>query len=280
MEVHISAKSRPSELTTDQSSHPVVNPAPITDLSDRSETSHSSDQSASVPATDKDQLTKDEDRLTTDHPRPSCQRNRRVASPFVKGQIKAPSILHPARTRPRTGKIANLPDDLREWVSNQILDEVPYDEILDTLAAEGHADINDQNITNWKSGGYLEWLKARNVREERTSQLEVITDYVRQNRGSVEEAALLVVANQLLDIVGDFDVALIKEELTKDPQTYIKVIQALTRLKKVRQAFQKNCQSSLDIKPSHRDAEGLFPESERGLTEETLKKITTAIKLF
>ena len=61
------------------------------------------------------------------------------------------------RGRQRTGKIARLPKPIRERI-NLLLDEgLEYDAILKDLGphAEG---LNHQNLTNWRKGGYQDYL--------------------------------------------------------------------------------------------------------------------------
>ena len=178
--------------------------------------------------------------------------------------------------------MAKLPPDIQEWVNLQLLDEVPYAAILDELEDRGHGDISQQNLTNWKTcGGYNQWLSGHLARQQRRSELETVCSLVSQSRGSLDEAALFLISNQLLSVVGDFDLNTLKTHLAKDPQGYLRVIQALTRLNKARQGSKKIAQTSLVNKPSGGASElDILPEAERGLTEETLKKITDAIRLF
>jgi hypothetical protein len=51
------------------------------------------------------------------------------------------------------GKIARLPDELREQLNQRLLDNPPASEILPWL--------NDTNLTNWRQGGYERWLRHK-----------------------------------------------------------------------------------------------------------------------
>ncbi|MDB6031528.1 MAG: hypothetical protein JWM16_1866 [Verrucomicrobiales bacterium] len=207
--------------------------------------------------------------------RPSCEAPEEP-------RVRPTWPLPPPGQRSRVGKVAKLPPDILEWVNLQLLDEVPYAAILDELDDRGYCDISQQNLTNWKTcGGYNQWLSGHIVRQQRRSELETVCSLVSQSRGRLDEAALFLISSQLLSVVGDFDLSSFKTHLAKDPQGYLRVIQALTRLNKARQGSKKITQTSLVNKPSGGTNDfDILPETERGLTEETLKKITDAIRLF
>src|SRR5882724_10428162 len=73
-----------------------------------------------------------------------------------------------------TGKISRLPREIREQLNQRLdwgepgkrlvawLNELPAVRTL--LAAEfGGATINEQNLTNWKQGGFREWRMQQEV---------------------------------------------------------------------------------------------------------------------
>src|SRR3954468_18578267 len=68
----------------------------------------------------------------------------------------------PVPTKPdsdrRTGKIARLPKPVRDHLNAMLQDGVPYQQIMERLGPHGDA-LNEQNITNWKKGGYQDWLR-------------------------------------------------------------------------------------------------------------------------
>jgi hypothetical protein len=71
--------------------------------------------------------------------------------------------------KPRNGKIARLPQPIREQLNQRLLDKEPYARLLQWLNAlpEVHAvmaglfggrPINQQNLSEWKLGGFQEWF--------------------------------------------------------------------------------------------------------------------------
>ena len=76
----------------------------------------------------------------------------------------------------RTGKIARLPRDIREQLNRRLEDGEPgkalvtwlnaLPEAQAVLAAEfGGRPVNEQNLTEWKQGGYRDWLVRQQALE-------------------------------------------------------------------------------------------------------------------
>ena len=86
------------------------------------------------------------------------------------------------------GKIARLPRNIRDELNHRLDDGEPGDRILAWLnalpavqAAEfGGSEINAQNLSNWRKGGYQDWLKQQErrnlVRELTQNAEELVTD--------------------------------------------------------------------------------------------------------
>ena len=76
----------------------------------------------------------------------------------------------------RNGKIARLPRAIRDRLNQQIQDGVPskdlvrwlngMNEVVDILAQQFNTDrITEQNLSEWKQGGYQDWLKHQERRD-------------------------------------------------------------------------------------------------------------------
>jgi len=75
----------------------------------------------------------------------------------------------------RNGKIARLPQDIREELNERILNGQTAEQLLDwlhaddrvweMLEAQGFDVITDGNISEWKAGGYQAWLENKEARE-------------------------------------------------------------------------------------------------------------------
>src|SRR5438034_3005927 len=81
------------------------------------------------------------------------------APPELNSLRTSPSTRAPARAR--TGKIARLPDEIREIVNTMLHDAAPYAAIISRLAELGYTGFLKQNISQWRNGGYQDWRRER-----------------------------------------------------------------------------------------------------------------------
>src|SRR5882672_4507349 len=75
--------------------------------------------------------------------------------------------LRPENRHARIGKIARLPYDVREQVNAMIRSGFRYLDIVARLTEQGYPNITANNVSFWKSGGYLDWLDHQHERETR-----------------------------------------------------------------------------------------------------------------
>src|SRR5439155_26806962 len=62
----------------------------------------------------------------------------------------------PKHSHGRTGKVARLPKRARDTINQMMLDGHTYLEIITALGDDGK-ELNEDNLSTWKSGGYLEF---------------------------------------------------------------------------------------------------------------------------
>jgi len=109
----------------------------------------------------------------------------------------------------RNGKIARLPREVREEVNRRLRDGEPGPKLLAwlnalpaaraLLAAEfGGREVSEQNLSEWKQGGYCDWLRHQ---DELALARELATDAAELKRSSrtvlSDVAAPLVTAKYL-----------------------------------------------------------------------------------
>lgn len=139
------------------------------------------------------------------------------------------------------GKIGRCPPHIREEVCRRLhegqtarkicawLNEHPdVLRVLDEHFAE--QPVTDQNISEWRKGGYQKWL-ARREQLETTKQL---ADYsLKLAEGmSPSEGAARIAGGQLLMIFEDLDIEAQRTLLKEKPGTYIALLDVLARVKK------------------------------------------------
>jgi hypothetical protein len=109
----------------------------------------------------------------------------------------------------RQGKIARLPHNLREQVNRRLLDGLTYAEILTWLNQEPAAieiwntafegsPANPQNMSEWRQGGYIEWLNRRQKTENLKTLAAFSVDLAKAG-GNVADGAAAIAAGHLLE---------------------------------------------------------------------------------
>jgi|SRR5947209_3856761 len=141
-----------------------------------------------------------------------------------------PNTPKAASSHTRNGKVARLSKDLRDQINKFMDDGFTYLEIIHQLGEAG-AELNENNLSNWKSGGYTEWVAEQQRLNKMRVRQEFAVDLVRENNGiTSHQAASQIAALNLCDIVDDFDPEILKKALLSDPETYIKLLNVYARL--------------------------------------------------
>src|SRR5437773_11119573 len=78
----------------------------------------------------------------------------------------------------RNGTLARLPLALREQINHMLDDGVTYNTIIERLGEAGKH-LNQDNISNWRLGGYHDYLKAQLINDRARTQTEAASDVVR-----------------------------------------------------------------------------------------------------
>lgn len=151
----------------------------------------------------------------------------------------------------RTGKIARLPKQLRDAVNLALQDGATAARIIQIItdakangATNGdHTEIeipNDQNVSNWRDGGYADWERENQRLRDMQTKREFALRIVQENEGGkIHEAGLNLAASQIFELLQDFDVQTLKEQLADDPENYSKLVSALARISKEALGFEK-----------------------------------------
>jgi hypothetical protein len=134
-------------------------------------------------------------------------------------------------SRRRIGNIAQLPRAIRDQVNRMLDDGCRFKAIIAWLDTNGHPGIKPNNLTEWKKGGFQEWLELdwRLAREERLRELSY--DIATTNEGSkTQEAAIQIAANFLFQVFLKFDPDKLAKELDLNPQQITTVLNAFSRI--------------------------------------------------
>jgi hypothetical protein len=142
----------------------------------------------------------------------------------------------------RNGKVARLPASLREQI-NLMLDEgLPYKLIIQKLGPAGQH-LNEDNLSNWRLGGYQDSLRALAIKERARAQTEAAADLLRQD-GRLDPAQLKRVCTEIallqyLDTIMDHGEQLATDALKKNPAKLITLINACSNMSNANIAIEK-----------------------------------------
>jgi hypothetical protein len=169
----------------------------------------------------------------------------------------------------RKGKIARLPKTTRDEINQMILDGASYPDILRHFG-ERAPGLTDANLSNWKSGGYQDWLRHRLRIEYLQTKHELAIDILHECTGAtIYDASRQIVAAQLCELMLDFDPVLLLEHLSQHPQLYPRLINGLARLSEGELACSRSRAQEALFKA--RLAREQSPNAPNVLTAETLK---------
>ena len=130
----------------------------------------------------------------------------------------------------RIGKIARLPADIREQVNEMLDDGLEYNRIIDWLTEQGHPGIVPKNLSNWKDGGYEDWLNHC----QRLAELEVKSGYAievaqQADPAKFQNATVNLTCLQFFEMLNRFDPLRLAAAVNLRPEKYPALINSLAR---------------------------------------------------
>ena len=165
-----------------------------------------------------------------------------ISAPVTSSQaaalIDARPLSPPAKRKiRRNGRVASLPKHVRDMVNRMLWNGVAYKNIVGAVG-EFHYTLTERNISNWATGGYLEWrLEQDAVLQNRLDQ-DHLTDFLRRDGApELPEVGLQAAATHLSRVL------LQKLATAGDPESnlknYSQMIDMLCRLNREISATQK-----------------------------------------
>jgi hypothetical protein len=178
----------------------------------------------------------------------------------------------------RKGKIARLPRSIREALNVRLHDGQPASVVLPWLneivevkgVIEQHfagEEINEQNLTNWRQGGYVDWCEHQAEADRLQGLAELSIKLVEATGLKISDGAAAIAAGNLLS----------KLEMVTDPDEQHQLIQQLVALRSgdhaVHDGMRKDRKLALDVKKSE------LKEREVLLAEDKFRRLA-AEKVF
>lgn len=181
----------------------------------------------------------------------------------------------------RTGKIARAPYEIRKAVNEMLRNGHTAKAVIALLDGAGIKGVSEQNVTNWREGGYQDFLNEQTRLEEMKFKREFAMEIVRQNQGSqLQEATLHLAASQLYEALTDYDIGNLKNLLAEKPENYAAVVNSLAKLSKGALEVEKykNHVEEQKAKVAALISEG--KKDRAGFSTETIEKIERELKLL
>jgi hypothetical protein len=137
--------------------------------------------------------------------------------------------LIPRRRLP--SKISSLPAEIRNQLNQSIHDGARYSDLIKNLAAQGHPGFTRDNFTRWYRAGYQDWLAELQRTQDTHTRTESALGTLRRlklaGKGDLADANDLLLANQLHEILRDFDPASVKDNLATKPEQFFRLATAI-----------------------------------------------------
>jgi hypothetical protein len=130
----------------------------------------------------------------------------------------------------RNGKVARLPKVLRDRINNCLLDGLTYKQVIAELGDDGKH-LNEDNVGNWVTGGYTEWLKQQVCLDEWRFKWEFAHDLVDTGQGlNIHQMVNQTLANLVHEAVSDLPPDALTGVLKEKPENILQLLQVFPRL--------------------------------------------------
>ena len=154
----------------------------------------------------------------------------------------------------RNGKVARLPLAIRDEINRMLDDGLPYKIIIAKVGEPGKH-LNKDSISNWRLGGYQDYLKAQALNDRARFQTEAAADAVRDmdqvDPARLQRACQEVALLQYFQTLMHHGQQLSQDSLKKNPAKLITLMNTLCNTSHAALAFEKqkskneNLQSNL-----------------------------------
>jgi hypothetical protein len=119
---------------------------------------------------------------------------------------------------------------------------VPYKLIIEKLGPPGKH-LNEDNISNWRLGGFQDHLKAQAINERARIQLEAAADVIRDSGhvalSQLQAACKEIALTQFMQALLEHGENLASESLRKNPAKLITLMNACCNVGKSTLSFEK-----------------------------------------
>jgi hypothetical protein len=159
----------------------------------------------------------------------------------------------------RNGKVARLPAAIRDQINHLMDDGVPYKVIIEKLGPAARH-LNEDNLSNWRLGGYQDYLKAQAINDRARIQTEAAADFVRDTAHldptKLKQACTEMALLQYLDTIMEHGEQCARDSLTRNPAKFITLMNACANVSNANIALEKRRWRNADFAPVRKDSAG------------------------
>ena len=142
----------------------------------------------------------------------------------------------------RNGKVARLPAELRDQINQMLDDGIPYKIIIERLGEPGRH-INEDNLSNWRLGGYQDYAKAQVINDRARYQTEAAADLIR-GEGHLDPAQANRVCSEIaalhyMEVLMQHGEQIALDSLKKNPAKMITLCNTLCNMANTGLAYDK-----------------------------------------
>jgi len=130
------------------------------------------------------------------------------------------------RNHRRNGKVAQLSKELRDRINEMMADGFTYLEIISALGEDG-AHLTEDNLSNWKSGGYTEWIQRMERREDVLAIQEGIMDRALKRGMNLNRAAVQMAVTKAFELLDTLPADSMQK--TMDSNNFTRLLNALVK---------------------------------------------------
>jgi len=154
---------------------------------------------------------------------------------------KSQTVQLPAADPPRRSrsKIAVLPKEQRDAINNLLLDGASYSSVINRMAEQGIS-LNSENVSKWYQSGFQDYLASLERFDQQRAKYEAANDLLQNiDASKIPEAGLQTAAAQIYDLLDKFAPDDIAAAMANEPDKYIRIVNALSRLTREALAIKK-----------------------------------------
>ena len=142
--------------------------------------------------------------------------------------LAAPPVRPASR---RNGKVARLPKSVRDQINVMIQDGVPYLQIIERVGPPAVA-LTEGNLSEWKSGGYVDWLRELQLTQALQAKHELAQEIVAHSAeaNGAGQAILQIIAANLCEFLAETDPATLQQSLFSDADKFTRFVNSMVRL--------------------------------------------------